>query len=304
MYDVFISHASEDTEWCEQLAVRLRDEGIVVWFDKWQMQNAGIDLIEGMEEGLQKSRRALLILTPEYLRADKIWTTAERRYITHQNITGRNEFAIPLVLEDCKLPPFLEPLKFLDFRNPAAYEVNFQQIVSMLKGAAHDDDTRTLGFISNAVPQPGQLPRNSFLPYDWNPHFVGRHDELKKIHKMLNGDTNAAAGNNLVGKAAIMGLGGIGKTQLAIEYAFRFGRYYTGGVLWLNAASSEDFQASLASLAIPMGLNLPADVSAKIGAMRVLTELQRPDPRLLILDNVDDPTILSRCQQVEVDVGF
>jgi len=32
-YDAFLSHASEDKPWCEQLAERLRDEGVRVWFD-------------------------------------------------------------------------------------------------------------------------------------------------------------------------------------------------------------------------------------------------------------------------------
>ena len=37
-YGAFLSHASEDTAWCEQLAEHLRNEGVRVWFDKWELQ--------------------------------------------------------------------------------------------------------------------------------------------------------------------------------------------------------------------------------------------------------------------------
>jgi len=36
-YDVFISHASEDTAWCEKLANKLQEFGLKVWFDKWKL---------------------------------------------------------------------------------------------------------------------------------------------------------------------------------------------------------------------------------------------------------------------------
>lgn len=291
-YDVFISHAGEDTDWCEQLANRLRDAGLIVWFDKWQMPTAGIDLIEAMEKGLAQSRRAILVLTPEYLNEDKTWAPAERRFITCQQLTGRREFAIPLLLKHCILPPFLRSLKYLDFLDPAAYEVNLQQLIAMLQGATRDDTISTVSEISDIIPALGQLPPNSYLPYEWNPHFVGRDAELKQLHRLLNRGKNIVAVNQVGDKVAMTGLGGYGKTQLAIEYAFRYGRFYSGGVYWLSATRLEEIQSSVAVLSVPMGLNLPTDIAVNDRAFRVLTELRRPIPRLLILDNIEDPEVL------------
>ena len=68
-YDVFLSYASEDSEWCENLAVRLRDEGVRVWFDKWQLQ-PGDHLLVRLNEGIEKSRKMIAVWTASYFRDD------------------------------------------------------------------------------------------------------------------------------------------------------------------------------------------------------------------------------------------
>jgi len=50
-YDVFLSHAGEDTAWCEALAERLRNEGVRVWFDQWELQ-PGDNLLARINDGL------------------------------------------------------------------------------------------------------------------------------------------------------------------------------------------------------------------------------------------------------------
>ncbi|MCI0695058.1 tetratricopeptide repeat protein [candidate division KSB1 bacterium] len=138
---------------------------------------------------------------------------------------------------------------------------------------------------------PGQLPPRIYLPFNRNPNFTGRDNELEKLHHLLDCSDNLASANQCV---AITGVAGIGKTQLAVEYAFRYGQFYSGGVYWMNAASSENFQSALAALAVPMGLNLPMKLSDQIVAEHVLAFLRQPEPRLLILDDVKDSTVLSQ----------
>jgi tetratricopeptide (TPR) repeat protein len=146
--------------------------------------------------------------------------------------------------------------------------------------------------VNGKVSAPGQMPPRIYLPFDRNPNFIGRDDELKKLHLLLNPFDHVASANQCV---AITGVAGIGKTQLAVEYAFCYGHGYTGGVYWVNTAGSENFQSALAALAIPMGLNLSMNLPNQIVAEHVLAFLRQPEPRLLIFEEVKDAAELSQC---------
>jgi pantetheine-phosphate adenylyltransferase len=91
------------------------------------------------------------VLTPNYLSEKKNWVEASRRFPAYQTLTGHREFAIPLVLKDCEFPPFLRPLKCVDFRNPMNYQSNLDQFVSILKDAAIDNDTLMSSILLGAV---------------------------------------------------------------------------------------------------------------------------------------------------------
>jgi hypothetical protein len=70
--------------------------------------------------------------------------------------------------------------------------------------------------------------------------FVGRFREMWEIHSALH-RTDVGAISGVLGQdiGQITGLGGIGKSLLAREYAVRFGSAYPGGVFWLRAYGSE-----------------------------------------------------------------
>ncbi|HET7640312.1 MAG TPA: hypothetical protein VFK47_16430, partial [Ktedonobacteraceae bacterium] len=72
------------------------------------------------------------------------------------------------------------------------------------------------------------------IPYRRNPFFTGREDLLKQLHEHFIQTKTAA----LTQPPAFTGLGGIGKTQIAIEYAHRYRDEYKD-VLWVNATSRE-----------------------------------------------------------------
>jgi hypothetical protein len=57
--------------------------------------------------------------------------------------------------------------------------------------------------------------------------------------------------------AAATGMGGIGKTQLAAEFAHRYSQYFAGGVFWLSFASADSVPAEIASCGGPGAINLP-----------------------------------------------
>src|SRR5579862_1173460 len=66
------------------------------------------------------------------------------------------------------------------------------------------------------------------VPYIRNPHFTGRDDLLFRLFEMLS-ETKPKQYNHRV---AIYGIPGVGKTQLAIEYCYRFGDFYPG-IYWI-----------------------------------------------------------------------
>src|SRR5436305_11917331 len=82
------------------------------------------------------------------------------------------------------------------------------------------------------------------VPYQRNPYFTGREDVLIGLHRALQVDATVALSH----AQGISGLGGIGKTQTALEYAYRYGAEYDA-VFWVRADSRSALIASLVELA-------------------------------------------------------
>jgi tetratricopeptide (TPR) repeat protein/transcriptional regulator with XRE-family HTH domain len=127
------------------------------------------------------------------------------------------------------------------------------------------------------------------VPYNRNLFFTGREDILTQLQEaLLNGEHPIA----LTQPQAISGLGGIGKTQTAVEYAYRFRDNYDA-VLWARADSDDLLTSDF--LLIAALLNLPQsnqqDQSTVIKA--VLRWFDMHERWLLILDNADNLEMVS-----------
>jgi tetratricopeptide (TPR) repeat protein len=130
------------------------------------------------------------------------------------------------------------------------------------------------------------------LPAIWgnvpqrNRNFTGRQLLLEQLRAQVTGRADVTA----VLQQALQGLGGVGKTQLAVEYAYRYGSEYDV-VWWLPADQSVLLRSSLAALAPQLGLSVtPGRVEDALAA--VLDSLRRGEPYsrwLLIFDNADQP---------------
>jgi hypothetical protein len=133
---------------------------------------------------------------------------------------------------------------------------------------------------------PGSLPPGSRMPLRRNPLFIGRAAELRDIARALQaGDTVAAAA----------GMGGVGKTQLAVEFVHRFGRYFAGGVYWLSFANHEEIPLQIAACAGPGFMGLTADVEGVSFDERlelVMGAWQNGLPRPLVFDNCEEEAVL------------
>jgi tetratricopeptide (TPR) repeat protein len=137
------------------------------------------------------------------------------------------------------------------------------------------------------------------VPHRRNPHFTGRDELLDRLHQQLTAagqdDPTTTRRAALTQSQAIKGLGGIGKTQIAVEYAYRSrdqGRYIH--TLWINAASEETLTTSFVALAELLP-SFPAknetDQQKLVEAIKRWLE-QWEQRWLLIFDNADDLPII------------
>ncbi len=121
------------------------------------------------------------------------------------------------------------------------------------------------------------------VPYSRNPFFTGRERPLASMHDNLTTSKAAA----LTQAQAINGLGGIGKTQTAVEYAYRYREEYRF-VLWANATTRETLIADFVTLAGVLDLPEKNEQDQNIIVAAVKRWLAQHDGWLLILDNADD----------------
>lgn len=140
--------------------------------------------------------------------------------------------------------------------------------------------------LTASAPRPA-LPAIWNIPYLRNPFFLGQDAELLQGRHTLHAGQETA----LSQAQAISGLGGSGKTQFTLEYAYHHAQDYTT-ILWAQAESSEAFISSY--VAIPSLLQLPEQKAKEqdIIVQTVKIWLQTHRNWLLIWDNADELAVL------------
>ncbi|KAN0087257.1 hypothetical protein V8E54_000945 [Elaphomyces granulatus] len=122
------------------------------------------------------------------------------------------------------------------------------------------------------------------VPFERNPRFLGRHNEVVGLQERI-------VSEDRVRKMAITGLGGVGKTQIALEIAYRIrDKKPKFSIFWIPATSAEKIEQAYMGIGERLRLQdvTPADMKK---AVKAHLSSEKTGPWLLIIDNLDDMNI-------------
>ena len=318
-YDLFVSYSRKDNlqGWVTDLIAqitcdyrRFAGEDLRCFFDLAEIC-AMDDWRNRILAGLRESNILLLVLSPAYLASPYCeWEVVEFLKYEHSRAVQGQGVAQVYFVEIAGLdsPEFertaaawvtrIRQRNHVDLRpwyDDGAHALQRADVRTRL-----DDLERSLGDRLSRLRQIANAPGN--LPAH-NPRFVGREVEMERLHK--------AAGLGQYGVlTAVHGVGGLGKTALAIQYAYGYADFYPGGRWIIGCAGRRSLASAVRSLDSDLGIEFSDEekLDDARAARRVLAVLEQraeqgaaarageshpPEPRaLLVLDNVDDPALL------------
>ncbi|WP_432134066.1 MULTISPECIES: FxSxx-COOH system tetratricopeptide repeat protein [unclassified Streptomyces] len=275
---VTISFAGFNRAWAAWIGDRLERRGLRVVYLRWDAPPE-VSLTDLLRDLALADGRIVMLVSDWYFRLGprtfEEWNAALREVVA----PDASRFAAVSVTT-APVPTAVAALAPVDLVNIGPEEAE-RRLVERLdlpyEPLSEAGDGRHEPRFPSAMPEVwGNVPRR-------NTRFTGREPLLNDAYHLLHGSEPGA------GVLALYGMSGVGKTQLAAEYVYRFSSEYDV-VWWINAEKRVSYRRLLAELAPKLGLSTGAEYGERLRAVRDALRRGEPYSRwLLILDGADDP---------------
>jgi TIR domain len=290
--DIFVSYTSSDRDWAFWIGQQLQNLGHTPHIDEWEI-SAGGNIAAWMEERHDNADHILCVVSSAYLTKD--YSSWERQAAQWAAASDRPNFALPVFIENCKGPTLLRPFKRCDLCGVGEEDARARLAAYLAPAAKPAGSARFPGETGASKMAPGQ--ENIAFPGSRSDPLVRQPCNLPfaSLGSLFAGrdsafeDLRATLAASKGGAIALCGLGGVGKTRLAIEYAWRHEADYSA-LLFVRADDPGTLDSNLAALVGAGVLDLK-EKSAPRDAVKIeaaLGWLNAHPTWLMILDNVDD----------------
>jgi tetratricopeptide (TPR) repeat protein len=274
-FDVFLCYNSKDKLAIRATAQQLRDRGISYWLDEEQLP-PGCNWAETQQRDMFQSKAVAIFVGKNGIK--KRYQDLEIYVFLMKYARERQLRIIPVFLADAppetELMPFLQLFTWVDFRL-----TDPDPMQRLIQGITLDPPQVNLNLAAIADEIRAIVPNNITLPGAIA--FVGRDQDIQTLDHLLQQE-------NPVSICAVAGMGGIGKTELALQYAYqqRDLATYPGGVCWLKAR--EDLAAQVIAFGRShLNLNPPTDLEFA-EQLRWCWQHWGESKTLMVLDDVQD----------------
>jgi tetratricopeptide (TPR) repeat protein len=304
-HEIFVSYSRRDNRdgWVTGLVDALQREHaeatagtqLRIFFDRSDIQTMD-DWEQRICEGLRSSRILLACLSPNYFESK--WCRREwQLYLEHERDHGLpGEGVAPIYFVevpgyesaacDQKIADWVRNIsqrQYLDLRPffPEGPRALHREEIRTRLAALDQQLAQRLDKVARIGSSPTTIPLH-------NPEFVGRAEELRLLRLALFGGRVGVV-------ACVQGLGGIGKSALAFEYAHVMASDYPGGRWLLPCEGYSDLRQALQPLGRMLGFEFTEEEKGDIekGFVRLCTDIHGRQRMLLLLDNVDESKLLS-----------
>ena len=283
--DFLVSYTGADQAWAEWIAEQLEAAGYTTLLQAWDFR-PGSDFVHQMQQATSSAQRTVAVLSPAYFGSK--FGEAEWRAAFAKDPTGELGLLVPVRVQDCQPPGLLASRMYVDLVGLEEAAAAARLRAGVQQGWARPAGWRPFPGQATAAEgsrYPGRLPEVFGVPAR-NPNFTGRTELLTALRGLLQTQETGA----VVQAGTVHGRGGVGKTQLAIEYAHRYAADYDL-VWWVPAGQPLAIPGRLAALALRLGLPQFADQETQLGVL--WEQLGWRERWLLIYDNAEQPRDLA-----------